>query len=46
VEYGKLLNSIKKDIWETLSELRDYRNDVDYSSKYPRTSGRELERDL
>lgn len=46
LEYRKRLNSIKKDIGETLSELRDYRNDADYSSKYPRTSGRELERDL
>lgn len=46
LEYSKQLNEIKKDIGEILYELRDYRNDADYSTKYPRTASREPDRDL
>jgi len=46
LEYSKHLNYIKKDIGETLYKLRDYRNDADYASKYPRSSDREPDRDL
>lgn len=46
VEYNNKLNAIKKDIGETLYKLRDYRNDADYKSEYPRTSDREPNRDL
>jgi len=46
VEYSRQLNDIKKDIGEILYKLRDYRNDADYESEYPRTSDRDPNRDL
>ncbi|MFN2341463.1 MAG: hypothetical protein ABR547_09365 [Halanaerobium sp.] len=46
LEYNKQLNYIKMDIGKTLFKLRDYRNDADYTSKYPRTAEREPVRDL
>ncbi len=46
IEYSKELNEVKKEVGEILKELRDYRNDADYSDVYPIEEGRDIERDL